>query len=507
MAQANVARRQGDDFQARIFWLNAASLLDPASPVIRVAYEFGPKAFDDILIEYDPAQAPRDHEGAPIRIEHVQCKWHTRAGTFGYQDLVEPAFINASRHSLLQRVHQAQVTYAPAGNGLRFELKTNWRIRCGDPLLDLIGKSNDAIDINQLFSGKTDRSRMGKVRKLWRDHLGINDSALQKTVHAFAIAETPESLMTLRQRLDDRFAVVGLKRVSPSCSAFLYDDLIVKLMAQGCVSFDQNSFREMARREGIFTDSAEVEDVPWIGVRSFMHPIDRLENRCRRILDLVPYFDGRYIQTEADWKGRVSPELRTFLLDTARSRDRLRLVLDTHVSLAFAAGALLNVKSGKRVEIEQRTGGRRFWSMDDNELDPTWPRFIFEDETIPGGGNEIAVATSLTHNVSPGVRNFVRGRLPRVGWILHARIEGEPSQKSVHCGQHAWQLAESVVRHVLAVRSQGHRASPVHVFVAGPNGFAFFLGQQLAIGPTCVYEWDFEGQRDGGYSLGLSVAG
>ena len=57
MARANVARRHGDDFQARHFWLNAASLLDPHSPVIKVAYETGPKAFDDILIEYDPKAA------------------------------------------------------------------------------------------------------------------------------------------------------------------------------------------------------------------------------------------------------------------------------------------------------------------------------------------------------------------------------------------------------------------------------------------------------------------
>ena len=69
-------------------------------------------------------------------------------------------------------------------------------------------------------------------------------------------------------------------------------------------------------------------------------------------------------------------------------------------------------------------------------------------------------------------------------------------------------LTEAVVQHLLALRSQGHRASPVHVFIAGPNGFAFFLGQhQQAIGPAAIYEWDFDGQRGGGYSLGLSVAG
>ena len=41
MARSIVARRHGDDFQARLFWLHAASLLDPHSPVIKVAYETG----------------------------------------------------------------------------------------------------------------------------------------------------------------------------------------------------------------------------------------------------------------------------------------------------------------------------------------------------------------------------------------------------------------------------------------------------------------------------------
>jgi hypothetical protein len=42
--------------------------------------------------------------------------------------------------------------------------------------------------------------------------------------------------------------------------------------------------------------------------------------------------------------------------------------------------------------------------------------------------------------------------------------------------------------------------------MAGPNAFAFFLGQnQPAMGPVIVYEFDFEGGRDSTYRPGLSV--
>lgn len=508
MAKANVARRQGDDFQARLFWLKAASLLDPNSPVIRVAYETGPKSFDDILVEYDSNSAAKDHEGKPIVREYIQCKWHTTAGTFGYQDLIAPSFINAQRYSLLQKAYQAQTQHAPDGTGCRFKLVTNWRINADDSLLRLVRKQTGALNLDRLFDYTTDQSRMGKVRKLWCEHLGLDHAGLRLVSRTLAIAETAEPLDSVRERLDDKFAVVGMKRVPASETAFFYDDLIVKLLAQGRIEFDRESFAEMARSEGILDGRAQPESVLAIGVRSFMHPIDNLEDRCQRMLDLVPYFDGRYIRDEADWHGHIFPELQGFMHGAARSTDRLRIILDAHVSLAFSLGALLNVKSGKQIEIEQRTSGRRFWSTDDTEIDPAWPKLNFDDEVIDEGSDEVALAIGLTHDVSPAVSTYVRQKLKQAGRIIHCMPEGGPSQQSVRCGRHAWMLTEAVTQYLQAHRSTGERVSLVHAFFAGPNGFAFFLGQhQQAIGPTAIYEWDFDGQRGGDYSPGLSVGG
>lgn len=195
MTRANTARRQGDDFQARLFWLRASSMLDPTSPVVKVGYEIGPKSFDDIWVEYDPANAPLDHEGQPIKRRHIQCKWHTSAGAFGHDDLIDPSFINAERFSLLQKAHHAQTVHAHDGIGTRFELLTNWRIKHDDPLIDLVAKESDAIRLPRLFDGTvTDSSRMGRVRKLWRDHLALDDPGLQRVARTLAIVEDTTSL-------------------------------------------------------------------------------------------------------------------------------------------------------------------------------------------------------------------------------------------------------------------------------------------------------------------------
>ncbi len=262
----------------------------------------------------------------------------------------------------------------------------------------------------------------------------------------------------------------------------------------------------MAEREGILAPSGRHTDALVIGVRSFMHPIDALENRCDRMRNLVPYFDGRYIRNPADWQDRILPDLRAFVLEAARSNDHLQLILDVHTSLAFAVGALLNVKSGKRIEIEQRGGGRRFWSTSDQPADPDWPKFVFEEEVLNPDLDGIALAIGLTHDVSVAVRDFARSQNTEIGQIIHCAPQGGASQQSVRCGRHSWTLAESVVRRIRHLCGGKAGVEPLHAFIAGPNAFTFFLGQQQqALGPAALYEWDFDGRHGGGYSLGMTV--
>jgi len=77
-------RRDGDAFQARIFWLKAAKLLDDQGNIVRVGFESGPRGFDDVWIEYDPRKAPLDQYGQPLAVERLQCKWHAGLGAYTF---------------------------------------------------------------------------------------------------------------------------------------------------------------------------------------------------------------------------------------------------------------------------------------------------------------------------------------------------------------------------------------------------------------------------------------
>ena len=503
MTQAVTVRRDGDTFQARLFWLHAARLLDPESPIVKVGFEQGPKSFDDIWVEYDPTRSGQDQYGEPLRREHIQCKWHVSPDSYGYTHLVDPEFINANARSLLQRARDAQLAYAPDGVGVRFKLLTNWRLDRADALREMVGTRSGAVRMERLYGSATDNSRAGSIRKAWREHLAIDEGELRVLARTLAFGEANDSLDGLRDYLDTLFGFVGLRRIPRNQNAFPYDDVVFQWMAQGRLEFDRASLKAICTREGLV---GQGEGRPRVyGVKSFEHPIDRLEERCIQVLDLVPAFDERYIRSEADWAGTLYPALRTFLLSAAKDEPRLRLALDAHITLAFAAGSIINIKSGRFVELEQRTTSRSAWSAEDAPSDASWPTVAGEVATITPDAPDLAVAINLTHDIVPDVERYLRQALPSVGRLLSLRPNGPIGATSVVCGRHAFELAETVTRLIREERGLDP-ATTIHLFVAAPNGFTFFLGQrQPALGRVTLYEFDFEGGRDRSYVAALTL--
>lgn len=498
MTQAVIVRRDGDTFQARLFWRNAARLLDPESGIARVGFESGPRGFDDVWIEY--ASPLLDHEGRPLRREHLQCKWHVAPSTYGYASLSDPEFINAASTSLLSRALAAQRAYAPDGEGARFRLVTNYRIDRADPLRALVNQRSHALRLHNLFSGG-DRSATGKVRKHWRDHLDIDDVALRTLARTLAFSEATDSLDDLRDTIDPYLRIAGLRRIPRDESAFIYDDLVYQWAGQGRLEFDRDSFHAACESEKLFAGAGD-EGRKVYGVKSFEHATDRLEDQCAAVLDLVPEFEARQIRPNSDWQTVLYPALRKFLLDAAKGTDALRLILDAHLTLSFAAGSILDIKSGRPIELIQRTIGKSIWSADDAPPDPTWPGWSFAIADGDADQRDIAVAVGLTHRIGADVASYVSRALPGAR-LLSAELSTGPGARSVACGRHAFDLAETLTQKIRAERPEGGR---LHLFIAGPGAFAFFLGQRhAALGALTLYEFDFEGMAGGSYAASLSL--
>jgi hypothetical protein len=506
MTQAIAARRDGDAFQARMFWLKAAKLLDPDGAIERVGFEIGPKGFDDLWVDYALGRAPLDHLGVPLRRERHQCKWHVGPGDLNHIDLTLPEYIGASTVSFLQRALTASFVDRGEDLNSRLRLVTNHRLDRADVLYRLIRNRSHTLDLEELFEGKTDRGAAGKVRKLWREHLSIDDKDLRGLCARLGISQTAESLDDIRERLDEACRAYGLQRIPTNGSSVIYDDVVRQWAAQGRNVFDRKSFREACQQEGLLRAGLPASVV--FGVKSFEHPIDRPEDRCVAVLDLIPEFDDRFIRDSGAWRATLLPRLTDFLRENARvGGERFRLVLDAHTSLAFAAGTVLNTKSGRLVEIEQRTPDRVVWSPDDRPEGPDWAAWDFSRESLDDAKSDIALGIGLTHDVGPKVRDYAVANLPTVGTLMLARPTGGGSQKSVICGAHANRLAEGLAKWVKASREapNASRDARLHVFIAAPNAFTFYLGRHIeAVKPVTLYEFDFQSQRAGSYEPSLS---
>jgi hypothetical protein len=242
-----------------------------------------------------------------------------------------------------------------------------------------------------------------------------------------------------------------------------------------------------------------------LAIRTLPHPYEDPRAMADAVLDLSGRFDGRSLRPGKDWRADVYAPLRSFLDAQCRDSDHIRLVLHAHASVAFAAGALLDVKSGKRVDVWQGgAGGARWWSIDDAAS--TAPTRALRVACKRGRrGRACVLAVGLTHRAAPEVRSHIGGHLRGVRAVIECEPAGGPAQGAVQGYAHGWRIAEQLVQQVRRMaRESGVRFEAVHIFGACPNAVFLFLGRQYrALGACQLYEHDLEG--GGGYTASLTV--
>lgn len=499
MANAVEAGWHGHDYQARFFWIHASALRDPdQTHVVEVSYEAnGPKAFDDVIVRYDP---PRISNGPHrIQVDHHQIKFHvTVGGRFGYRDLADPAFIGATRFSILERLQQAKKT---ALNHSAFTLVTVDQITDNDPLKDVISAADHALRFDKLFVGG-DRSRMGKMRKYWRDHLTLSsDDELREVLAGFHITSGYKSLSQLREEVNVKFRVSGLITCHDA-SEFRFDAAARALKVKGINKLDRAGFEAWCMEEKWIRAHADPEFTN-VALRSFSDgPADHLDATSENTLSLLQHFDVRHLLPGADWHEHIQQSVEEFLKSVKQRTKRVRLYLNVHSSIAFLAGTIFALKSGIEVELVQRTrANTSVWRSDDDSSGSMWNT----DLTTVSDKSDIALIISLSRNAAEDVRDFISRSLPDVGRIFHLSPTTGTGQLRVTGGCHAAALADAAAETVSAARLP--MGAQIHVFTSAPNAFCFFLGQHReAMGPCILYEFDFGGKIDKSYHPTFRIA-
>lgn len=313
MARAISARIQGDDYQARWFWLQVCRLFGNRAKVVRVAYEANNvKSFDDVATYFDESMV--DEEGNFLQAEYHQVKFHvTSAGAVTWQSMMDPNFINAATVSILQRLKNAQEQLAPNGTEAHFILYSPWQVHPDGLLARIHSQTDGKLDWYRLAKGG-DKSELGKLRSAWRQHLGIQtDEQLQVILRPLRIRQGP-TLNDLGNTLNDKLKLAGLVPVEEGCLCHPYDDLVRKLFQSGKTEFTRSDIEAICKREKLWMGYFIPEpDAYRVGIRSFFRWAENLEDETDAILDLLRWFDGRYIQSPELWQEQIYPAIESFL--------------------------------------------------------------------------------------------------------------------------------------------------------------------------------------------------
>lgn len=134
----------------------------------------------------------------------------------------------------------------------------------------------------------------------------------------------------------------------------------------------------------------------------------------------------------------------------ANARSLLQRARDAHTTLAFAAGSVFNIKSGRALELEQRTIGRSVWAADDVPADPDWPTLDPTVIEMKPDVPDIAVAIGITHDITGDVRQYVEDQLPSVGRLLVLQPSTGSGSQVAAAERHAFDLAQSAKEGVTA---------------------------------------------------------
>lgn len=489
MAKAIKARRAGDAYQARVFWVHALEMATGANGAIAtVTFESDEVSFiDDVIVAY--AVPIRDLlTGTDVMIDAYQCKYHmTGGGAFSSDNLCDPAFIGSdSGRSMLGRMYEGYLKLRSRGVPFRINVVSNYHWDHAEPVA---GHLHEGMLRPSFFAGSAG-SKLGRIREKFQAHLRIDGMELEAFLNTVRF-ELGSGLGQLAKRMDPLLRLAGLRPIDLTKTQIEYDDLAWNLFMQDRNQFNRDAFYAMARSEKIVAEKATTGGE--LIVRSMIPLVPRVAVPGGLTLDVTDLFDGRHAKQQTCWAADVPARIGEFLRRGGLSalEQPIRVYFDCHLSIAFAMGHLLDPKAGLTLvpaQRNRRTGGYDVWVEPESYETDVWNHQLRGSPT-----NEVVLAVSITHSVdqhlAPSLSALKLDALAR----LDVCPKGGHGPAAIAGGTIAWHLASDLQR--LLRRTLAPTVRKLHVFFAGPVAMAYLLGQALrgVVPEFQLYEHDFEG--------------
>lgn len=491
MAKAIAARRNGDEYQARVFWLKLLELRTN-DYVKSVTLESDRVSFvDDVVVSYSEPIKDQTTGKREVVCDFFQCKYHmTQNGAFTHENLIDPKFIN-NQNSMLKRLYDAYVELSEElhPDAYRLYIFSNWHWANQDPL----AKHLHEEAIRPTFYESGPRSAVGKARLKLATHLSISEEKLRAFLNTVRFT-LGKNLVDLARDMEPRLKLAGLKPIDPTVTHIPYDSLPWELFAQGRNSFDKTGFYQLIHEEKLIT--APVTEHSEISIQSFAQFARRPTDLQVAHLNLLPLFDRRFPITDTYWKKEIPKEISAFMLDEKLMDipQPIHIFFDCHLSIAFFVGHLVSPKHRIQIIPTQKNGNHyTLWEQNAPDTNADLWRF----QTFGKIDEEVILEISVTHHIQKQMQVYLSAEgYSELPHIRVASINGVGSH-AISGGTHAWQLGYQLAEQLRARIPE--TCQTVHLFFAGPVALAYVLGHTLRhITPNIqLYEYDFEGQRGG----------
>jgi hypothetical protein len=463
---------RGYQYQYALAWRHACdALTDPGVDSISVEDPSGGH-FDDVVIRR------RDFDAD----QYLQVKSSNSGSGVVDEQWLTSAVTSAGR-SPLQHFHSTWRDLARGNRPFVLTLYTNRGIESDHPILGALRDNKAAtIRVSDLRAASAGGAA-GRARAKWAAHLDVSEEELYDFLADVRWVQSgPEDGLRKDAIAPMRLAGLRYDREAVELGIAYIRELVTD--AIGPRTRDQ--LREDLAERDMFARDAELVLA--------IDAIDR-PNRPQHAHAKVDWVD-RFIGSDArarrrptnpgDWNALFRTDLERARLELEAYPARRVLVTGAmRLSTQFAVGREFPDVRHWVISTDQRG---TIWRTD-AEPDVTAPAHLSETGAGAGVGQDLAIAMSLSNDISGDVLEYVRAYQLPVSSVLALTSDGGPSHTSVPDA--AW-LVNWVRTARDQIRAHARRATGVHLFMSAPAAAALFLGHQWNTipGPLTIYDFD-----------------
>lgn len=307
------------------------------------------------------------------------------------------------------------------------QVKSSINIFCKSSLKkwleDLIFDEVGANEFELFLIGQCDKSATTFINAIYKFQDDKLDNTANKSLEGFDISiikdkkisfkcipfhiETLEQMVrdSLHKYISYKGQIMTYDQISFIASATVNDQMISSTHGKG---IDRKTFdEELEKRIFLVVDKYCPNRIS-LGIKSFPHGAVVLEDESK-CLSLIDKFDGRNIKDGYNWNNDIFETMNEFLHTNTNIKDAYQIFLDTHASIAFAAGRILNSKTGINIFPMQKTvtSGTVLWDVTPLSK-RKYSNWDISQEKFDENQYDSALILNVTRNIYNDVVNYIK---------------------------------------------------------------------------------------------------